>query len=125
MPDIFTGASPDTATVTLWLLHIAAAGQTLFMLMWMTLPWWRAWVGRALMVKSVAMGLFLVSAVVHHHVDTYAWEPVVVLLLFAGVTLGIWSQVLAIGLEIRAARRGSRNVTGTDDLKVSAATPEG
>lgn len=117
MLDALGGSPAWVPDVTRWLLHAAAIGQNLFLVLWLTLPWWRAWVGRALMVKALALAAFLNVAIVHQHVDPYPAQQLVVMVLFLGVTVGIWSQVAAIGLEIRSARRGERNVTGTDDLK--------
>lgn len=107
------------------LIHVATVGQVLFVLMWMTLPWWKAWVGRALMVKSLALAVFLISSLAHFYLPPYAAQEAVRTLLVFAVTGGIWSQVVAIGVEIRKAKAGKRNVTGTDDLEKGVIVSKG
>lgn len=94
---------------------VGAIAQTIFLAMWLTLPWWREWVGRALMVKSLALGVYLDSVLIHEYlVPDYAAEPYVRTLLFLLIVLGICSQVVALGYEMVKARRQKRGVTGTD-----------
>ena len=111
------GWLPDLETlgaIMAWLLHAGAIGQTTFVVLWLCLPWWREWIGRALMVKSLALMIFLDSALVHHHLTDYPAKPYVVAGLFALVVLGIWTQVAALAHEMWKAWRQRRRVTGTD-----------
>lgn len=92
------------------LLHVCAVGQTLFVLLWATLRWWQRWVGRALMVKSVALALFLDTALVNYYLPPYPHEQLVGTLEFALVAAGICSQLLVLAFELVRARRRHRAV---------------
>lgn len=92
------------------LLHVCAIGQTLFVLLWGTLRWWRRWVGRALMVKSLALALFLDTALVNYYLPPYSHEQLIGTLEFALVAVGIMSQLAVIAFEIVRARRSHRPV---------------
>lgn len=97
----------DQFTWTVRLVHLAAIGQTLFVLLWATLPWWRMWVGRALMVKSFALMLYLDWALVVYHWGPFEHQPTIAIWLFGLITVGIWSQVGAIFHEMWRGRRRS------------------
>lgn len=90
------------------LLHISAVGQTLFVLIWMTLPWFKSWVGRALMVKSLALMALLDEALLFYYLPPVPHEALLGVLIFALVCLGIWSQVAAIGFEMWRGLRARR-----------------
>lgn len=95
------------------LVHVSAVAQTVFVVLWLTLPWWREWVGRALMVKSVALALFLDFSLINHYAGEYAWRPYLTAGLFALVTAGIVSQVIALPYEMWSAGQDRRKVRGT------------
>lgn len=92
-------------------------GQTLFVIMWGMLPWWREWIGRALMVKAFALMLLFDSALLNllwPH-KPLVWVDRTILIL---VIVGIWSQVFALTYERRRARRNTttrQDVYGTAD----------
>jgi hypothetical protein len=95
------------------LVHVSAVAQTVFVVLWLTLPWWREWVGRALMIKSVALALFLDFSLINHYAGDYAWRPYITAALFALVTAGIVSQVIALPYEMWSASRDRRRVYST------------
>lgn len=103
--------------IDIWVIHLATVGQTVFLVLWLSLPWWRAWVGRALMVKSFALWLLLTAAVVSYWVDKshgpYVGESIVILSTHIAVLIGVWSQVAALGIERHAASKANESVTGT------------
>lgn len=102
-------------------VHACLLGQTVFLIMWAVLPWWKEWVGRALMIKSAALwilfsvnlALFWWSIIFDHFADH---ELAISFSTHVLVLVGIWSQVVALGHEMRAAKKGSRKVTGTDTV---------
>ena len=111
--------SGTVLAIDLWVVHVMLVGQIVFLFMWARLPWWREWVGRALMLKSFALLLLIGVAVVNYWIievgGPYPGADWVVLVTHVLVLLGIWSQVVALAHEIRAASRGDRRVTGTEE----------
>lgn len=87
------------------ILNASAVGQTLFVVLWATLPWYRYRVGRALMVKSLGLMVYLDWTFIVYHFGPFAHQVVIGTWLFALVAFGIWSQVGAIVLEMRDAHR--------------------
>lgn len=108
--------------IDLWVVHGMLIGQLVFVIVWASLPWWKEWIGRALMLKSFALLLLLLIAVVNYWViqlwGGYPGMELVTLGTHILVFLGIWSQVVAIAHEIRAANQGDRRVTGTEETRV-------
>jgi len=103
----FTDHNGEVDEAVLW---VAAAGQVGFVLLWGTQRWWSTTVGRALFGKSLALGAILAASV---------WSvyngPLPIWLgraLFGAVTVTILGQLLALSLEILAARREARSVSG-------------
>ena len=88
------------------LLHVAAICQTLFVILWATLPWWREWIGRALMVKSLSLMVYLDWALAYHYWPHMPAVRVIGAVLFGFITLGIVSQLAALIYEMW---RGSRH----------------
>lgn len=82
----------DLAFGALW---IAAVAQTLFVVFYMTVRWWRHFVGRALFSKSFALMLLLQLSLVNHYYD-YAWELQVSALLTCLVAVAIVFQLGAL-----------------------------
>lgn len=110
--------SPAFQRVDVWLVHGMLVGQTTFVAIWATLPWWRLWVGRALMLKSFALDLLIAAAVANYWLVTelgpYPGMDIITMTTHILILLGIWSQVFAIAHEIRSARRDDRSVIGTE-----------
>lgn len=81
-------------------------GQIAFVIVWALLPWWREWIGRALMAKSAALMLLLAMTIVNtvimmRHPAGYPYMATVRRVGDSAVLLGIWSQLIAITREIR------------------------
>lgn len=95
-----------------WVVILGAIGQTLFVAVWATLPWWQEWIGRALMIKSIALLLLFDNALlilIRPQLHSIWVDRVVYTLIL----IGIWSQVAALINERRAAGNAHRRVTGT------------
>jgi hypothetical protein len=88
------------------LVYAAAVGQTLFVVLWATLPFYRTWVGRALMIKSLSLMIYLdwAVAVINGWVPESHRQNIAVV-LFGLITVGIWSQLVAILVEMMRGRR--------------------
>lgn len=104
--------------VDLWTVHVLLLGQTVFLIMWAVLPWWREWVGRALMVKSAALWLLIsVNLALYWYTEVTgiyaAWMEWAAYFTHLAVTIGVWSQVAALTYEGRRAHKTRRVVTGT------------
>jgi hypothetical protein len=104
-PATYTAINDELLTIGTWMLWIAAVGQTAFVGLWFSLPWWRIWIGRALMVKSLALGVYLDFALVLHYVTPFPGLLLLSMILFGFITVGIWSQLVALVLEVSRARR--------------------
>lgn len=89
----------------LMLIWGAAIGQTLFVAMWLSMPFWRSWIGGALMTKSAALMAVLWFWLIGFYSPEYPYRDVVREVLIGLVTVGIWWQVFALAAEIRESRR--------------------
>lgn len=101
------------------LVHLMVVGQLLFVALWASFPWWKEWVGRALMIKSFSLLVLLVGSLALFWgfmiTDAeWSWAEEFRLGMNAFVTLGIWTQLVAFLVEWRTARRENRPVGGTD-----------
>lgn len=98
-------------------IHVAAVGQVLFVALWFTRPWYRTWIGRALMIKSFSLGLYLVWAVWVIHTSPQIARPsgpptsreYIAFALFGLITVGIWTQLGALSYEMWHHRKSRRN----------------
>lgn len=83
-------------------LFLAALGQTCFVVLYMTFPWWASFFGRALFYKALILGIFLDAIWLSR---TFGFNNVdeLYVVLYGLLTLGIWWQFLAF---IRTKRRG-------------------
>lgn len=115
-PATYMGMQDELATVSEWLLWTAAIGQTGFVVCWVTLPWWTHWVGRALMVKSLALMIYLDIAIVLSNVDYFYGLTLLSVILFGFVVVGIWSQLVTLLHE----RFKSNRKDNTNDLQSAA-----
>lgn len=93
---------------SLRLLYAAAIGQTLFVVLWATRPWYRLWIGRALMVKSATLMIYLDWAVLVVN-GWSANRALMAVVLFGLITVGIWTQLAALSYEMSRARKSRRN----------------
>jgi hypothetical protein len=97
--------SADLFSWTVRLVHAAAIGQTLFVFQWAFLPWYRTVIGRALMVKSLSLMLYLDWTLVVYHWGPLTDQQTIAVVLFGLITFGIWSQLVALNHEIWRTRR--------------------
>lgn len=87
------------------LMWSAAIGQTIFVVTWATMPWWRTWVGGALMTKSASLCAVLWFWVIGFYAPEYPHRDAVRQALVGAVAVGIWLQVGALAAEIRKGKR--------------------
>ena len=91
----------SAALICLW---AAAVGQTLFVLVYGSRPWWRHFVGSALFTKSLSLALTLDVVLLNHYVD-YPYERAVWLVLLFVMAVAVWSQFVALMCELRKHRK--------------------
>lgn len=77
-----------------------AIGQTLFVLFYATLPWWRTRLGFALFVQGFSLAL-LVDVGITARLLTFPYEQQVILVLYWLCAVGVWGQFLAFVLQSR------------------------
>lgn len=82
----------------------AAIGQTLFILLYVTFPWWRTFLGRALFYKALSFGVLLDVAVMGRMFD-WKYEDATFVCLYFLLSTGIWVQ---FGAFIRVKATGRR-----------------
>jgi hypothetical protein len=87
----------DIALVLVW---VGAVFQTGFVLTWATLPWYREWIGRALMIKSLSLAILFDSAIIQHYIGPYPAQQLVGVLLTILVVLAIVLQFAALVWEM-------------------------
>lgn len=71
-----------------------ALGQTLFVILYLTFPWWEEYLGRALFFKATAFAL-LVDVAVAGRVWDWEGEDVTFVILYWIVGIGVWFQMTA------------------------------
>jgi len=100
-------------------LTFVAVGQTCFVLLYTTFPWWRSFLGRALFYKALMLmlivDLFLLTRI-------FQWDNMDTLFvtLYTLLGVGVWVQFFAF-LKVRS--QGKQNQTNpnsvTDTSEVS------
>lgn len=98
--------SPDFMSIDFWrttALASAAIGQTLFVLLYMTFPWWKNFLGRALFFKALALGL-LTDVAICGRVWDWDTEEQTFVTLYCVLAIGIWFQFFAF-LRVRLRHR--------------------
>lgn len=75
-------------------LGFAALGQTAFALLYMTFPWWRTFLGRALFYKALMLSILLDVIWLGRTFD-FGWNDKVFVPLYGLLALGVWAQFLA------------------------------
>lgn len=73
---------------------LAAVGQNIFILLYMTFPWYRTFLGRALFIKALTLG-FLVNAAVASVIWEWPNHDYVMFTAYTVTALGIWAQLIA------------------------------
>lgn len=84
------------------MLVLCALGQTLFVLLYLTFPWWRSFLGRALFYGTATFALLIDTAVLSKMVD-WPHKDLTRLGIFTLLAFGIWWQFFAF-LRTRVAR---------------------
>lgn len=74
--------------------HVSAIGQTAFVLFYLTLPWWRTYLGRALFFKSAVLMILLDLGVASLQWGWLANEQFF-LFMYWLLALSIWGQFAA------------------------------
>ena len=92
----------------LWMLWVAAVGQSAFVVMWASFPWWRQWIGRALMTKSVSLCALLWLIILGAYHPDHWGRATMRDLLFGLMCVGVWFQVWALWHEARQQRNPAR-----------------
>ena len=85
-------------------LVAAAIGQTCFVGLYATRPFWRHFVGRALMMKSASLALVLWVSVANIWL-TYPYQLQVSACLTMLIAAAIWFQFVALVREVGGDRR--------------------
>lgn len=85
------------------LIGAAAAGQSLFVLLYMTFPWYRTFLGRALFIKALTFSLLLDAAFAGRLWD-WPHEDKTIIVLYGLTVFGIWAQFTAFAVH-RFAKR--------------------
>jgi hypothetical protein len=95
------------AKIDEWSIYAMTLGQLAFLAMWGVLPWWREWIGRAMMLKSAALGLLLALGSIALLWGPADWQPWAMRAARILVLVGIWAQATALRYEERVAKRES------------------
>lgn len=82
---------------------LAATGQTLFVLLYLTFPWWRNFLGRALFGKALVLAIVLDLVIVGRLFD-WPHERLHFVILTWVLVIGIWAQTIAF-FRVRLAGR--------------------
>lgn len=96
-------------------LAFAAVGQASFVVIYARRPWWRHFVGRALLLKSASLLLILWLSLINSFVAYPGQEPIA-----AGV---LWLTGLAIWYQVAAISRTPPHVYPPDDRHDPEVTP--
>lgn len=72
-------------------LGAVAVGQTAFVLLYCTFPWWKRPLGRALFFKAVALAV-VVDAFMIYRIAPFPHADVFFVGLYGVLALGVWAQ---------------------------------
>lgn len=74
----------------------AAVGQTLFLLLYATFPWYRTFLGRALFLNAFTLAILIDTATINH---LWGWDwgyrDLRTVLVYGLTVSGIWAQLIA------------------------------
>lgn len=96
----------DPSDVDMWrtlTLGLAALGQVAFATLYMTFPWWKTFLGRALFYKAVMLAV-LVTMGWTSRTFGFGRTDLVFVPLYGLLAIGIWWQFIAF---LRVKREGS------------------
>ncbi len=85
-------------------LGLAIVLQWPFVILFATGPWWRDFVGQAIMAKSAVIAVVLTSTMIHAVVPTYRGEQAVRITLMWLITITIGYQLYALLRQRRQTR---------------------
>lgn len=91
---------------------IASTGQTLFVLLYLTFPWYQTFLGRALFIKALTLSLLLNVSLAGVLWD-WPHEEIWVISLYGLTAFGIWAQFTAFAIQ----RFGLKDQTSTLDKR--------
>lgn len=80
------------------IIVIAATGQTLFVLLYVTFPWYRTFLGKALFIKATTFMLLLNTAAAGF-IWNWPHEEIWMVTLYGLTTFGIWAQFTAFFVQ--------------------------
>lgn len=88
-----------------------AFGQTAFVILYLTFPWWRTFLGRALFYKALTLAILLDFGFAARYYDFIRSDKlfVVLYILLAG---GIWWQFFAF-LHVKQSGRAERGISAS------------
>ena len=93
-------------------LCLMAVGQTAFAMLYVTFPWWRSLLGRALFSKALSLMVLLDFYIIARLLDLRDVDWVYTVLYFA-LSLTIWGQFLAFVMVKRDAAKTERTFPET------------
>lgn len=102
------GSLETWRTVTLWAV---GTGQTAFVLLYLSFPWWRSLTGRALFVKAVGLAV-LVDVLLINRMAPIPHSDVLFTSLYVILAFGVWAQFFAflqVSLGLPSARRDTND----------------
>jgi len=94
----------------------AAIGQTSFVVLYCTFPWWKEFLGRALFFKALAF-MTLVDVAVAGRIWDWPYEDAIFVFLYWVLGLGIWVQLLAFA-RVKWQGRQDDVVSGNEPAHV-------
>lgn len=88
-------------------ISMAAVGQTLFVLLYMTFPWYKTFLGRALFIKAATF-MMLVDVAVLGRIFDWDHEDIWIVVLYGTTAFGVWAQLVAFLCQRIAHRNDDR-----------------
>jgi hypothetical protein len=88
----------------------AAVGQTSFILLYLTFPWWQNFLGRSLFFKAVVVG----------RIWDWRYEDATFVALYFTLSVGVWVQLVAFA---RVKFRKFRKTSGSQPFPETAGDP--
>lgn len=96
----YDAAAPTLLDIELAMVWVGAVSQSLFVLLWMTQPWWSTgWITRAIMAKSFGLALLLDISLVNYYVPAYHAAPMVAVIVVGVVVAGSVAQLCALAWD--------------------------
>lgn len=99
----------DLHSADVWrtiLLSVIAVGQTLFVVLYVTFPWWKSFLGRALFSKAFAL-MILIDFIALGRITGYARDDRVFVMLYSLLAVGVWAEVVVF---LRVKYRGGESM---------------